>query len=124
MPASVAARSQHAGRLICLFQPHRYTRTRDLFEDFVKVLGEADQLILAEVYAAGELPIAAANSKSLARAIRVAGRVEPVYVENITQMPETIQTLARANDVVVVMGAGSIGGVPAALKTTTKAGAA
>jgi UDP-N-acetylmuramate--alanine ligase len=120
-----AARGAFPGRrLVVAFQPHRYTRTRDLFEDFVKVLGEADQLILAEVYAAGELPIAAANSKSLARAIRVAGRVEPVYVESIAQMPETIQTLARDNDVVVVMGAGSIGGVPAALKTTIKSGAA
>ncbi len=111
-----AARGAFPGRRIVLaFQPHRYTRTRDLFEDFVKVLSGADALLLAEVYAAGEPPIVAADGRTLARAVRVAGRVEPVFVENIGDMPEAIRAAARAGDVVVTMGAGSIGGVPALL---------
>ena len=107
-----AARGAYPGRRILLaFQPHRFSRTRDLFEDFVKVLGQADQLLLAEVYPAGEQPIAAADSKALARAIRVAGRTEPVYVESIADMPARICELARDRDVVLSMGAGSIGTV-------------
>jgi UDP-N-acetylmuramate--alanine ligase len=113
-----AARGAFPGQRITLaFQPHRFSRTRDLFEDFVSVLGEADQLLLAEVYPAGETPIAAADGKALARAVRVAGRVEPVYVESIAEMPSRIRAVAREGDVVLSMGAGSIGGVPAALKT-------
>ena len=104
-----------ARRLVLAFQPHRYSRTRDLFEDFVKVLGEADALLLADVYPAGEAPLAAADGKSLARAIRVAGRVEPVFVESIADMPAAIVACARDGDVVLSMGAGSIGGVPAAV---------
>ena len=112
-----AARGAFPGRRLTIaFQPHRYTRTRDLFEDFVRVLGQSDQLLLAEVYAAGEAPIAAADSKALARAIRIAGHVEPVYVETVAQIPEAIQKIARDGDVVVVMGAGSIGSVPALMK--------
>jgi UDP-N-acetylmuramate--alanine ligase len=111
-----AARGAFPGRRIVLaFQPHRYTRTRDLFEDFVKTLSGADALLLAEVYAAGEAPIVAADGRSLARAIRVAGKTEPVFVENIADMPDAIRKIARAGDVVVTMGAGSIGSVPAAL---------
>jgi UDP-N-acetylmuramate--alanine ligase len=111
-----AARGAFPGRRIVLaFQPHRYTRTRDLFEDFVKTLSGADVLLLAEVYPAGETPIVAADGRSLARAIRVAGKTEPVFVENIADMPDAIRKIARAGDVVVTMGAGSIGGVPAAL---------
>jgi UDP-N-acetylmuramate--alanine ligase len=111
-----AARGAFPGRRIVLaFQPHRYTRTRDLFEDFVKTLSGADALLLAEVYPAGEAPIVAADGRSLARAIRVAGKTEPVFVENIADMPDAIRKIARAGDVVVTMGAGSIGGVPAAL---------
>jgi UDP-N-acetylmuramate--alanine ligase len=107
-----AARGAYPGRRILLaFQPHRYSRTRDLFEDFVSVLSEADQLLLAEVYPAGEAPLAAADSKALARAIRVAGRIEPVYVESIAHMPARISELARDGDVVLSMGAGSIGAV-------------
>ncbi|HEY0887798.1 MAG TPA: UDP-N-acetylmuramate--L-alanine ligase, partial [Ramlibacter sp.] len=102
-------------RLVLAFQPHRYTRTRDCFEDFVKVLGHADVLLLSEVYAAGEAPIVAADGRSLARAIRVAGKVEPVFVDAIEAMPEAILELARDGDVVMCMGAGSIGGVPAKL---------
>ena len=104
-----------ARRLVLAFQPHRYSRTRDLFEGFVKVLGEADGLLLADVYPAGEAPLAAADGKSLARAIRVAGRVEPLFVESIADMSAAIVAFARDGDVVLSMGAGSIGGVPAAV---------
>jgi len=113
-----AARGAFPGRRIVLaFQPHRYTRTRDLFEDFVKVLSTVDALLLAEVYPAGEAPIVAADGRSLARAVRVAGKVEPVFVEDIAQMPDAIRRVARDGDVVVTMGAGSIGGVPWQLTT-------
>ena len=102
-------------RVVLAFQPHRYTRTRDCFEDFVKVLGQADVLLLSEVYAAGEAPIVAADGRSLARAIRVAGKAEPLFVDAVDAMPEAILELARDGDVVMCMGAGSIGGVPAKL---------
>jgi UDP-N-acetylmuramate--alanine ligase len=95
------------------FQPHRYTRTRDLFEDFVKVLSSADALLLAEVYAAGESPIVAADGRTLARAVRVVGKVEPVFVEDVGTLPETILDSVRDGDVVITMGAGSIGAVSA-----------
>ncbi|HXZ94148.1 MAG TPA: UDP-N-acetylmuramate--L-alanine ligase [Burkholderiales bacterium] len=111
-----AARGAFPGRRIVLaFQPHRYTRTRDLFEDFVRVLSTPDALLLAEVYPAGEAPIVAADGRSLARAVRVAGKVEPVFVEDIAQMAAAIRRVARDGDVVVTMGAGSIGGVSAQL---------
>jgi len=107
-----AARGAYPGRRIVLaFQPHRYTRTRDCFEDFVRVLSTVDALLLAEVYAAGEAPIVAADGRALARALRVAGRVEPVFVEDIEAMPRAIVDAARAGDVVITMGAGSIGQV-------------
>ncbi|KQP37855.1 UDP-N-acetylmuramate--L-alanine ligase [Pseudorhodoferax sp. Leaf274] len=109
-----AARGAYPGRrLVLAFQPHRYTRTRDCFEDFVKVIGEADAVLLAEVYAAGETPIVAADGRALARALRVAGKVEPVFVDDIGAMPAAIRSNARDGDVVLCMGAGSIGGVPA-----------
>jgi len=111
-----AARGAFPGRrLVLAFQPHRYTRTRDCFEDFVKVMGQADAVLLSEVYAAGETPIVAADGRSLARALRVAGKVEPVFVDNIAAMPEAILEIARDGDVVICMGAGSIGGVPSKL---------
>ena len=111
-----AARGAFPGRrLVLAFQPHRYSRTRDCFEDFVKVLGHADAVLLAEVYAAGEAPIVAADGRSLARAVRVAGKVEPVFVDDITGMPEAIVEMARDGDVVMCMGAGSIGAVPGKL---------
>jgi UDP-N-acetylmuramate--alanine ligase len=111
-----AARGAFAGRRIVLaFQPHRYSRTRDLFEDFVKVLSTPDAVLLAEVYAAGEAPIVAADGRSLARALRVAGAVEPVFVEDIAEMPDAIRRVAQDGDVVLTMGAGSIGNVPAQL---------
>jgi UDP-N-acetylmuramate--alanine ligase len=108
-----AARGAFPGRrLVLAFQPHRYTRTRDCFEDFVRVMGTADALLLAEVYAAGEAPIVAADGRALARALRVAGRVDPVFVDDIVQMPQAIADFARDGDVVITMGAGSIGAVP------------
>ncbi|PZQ66474.1 MAG: UDP-N-acetylmuramate--L-alanine ligase [Variovorax paradoxus] len=115
MAATVAAaRGAFPGRrLVLAFQPHRYTRTRDCFEDFVKVIGQADAVLLAEVYAAGEAPIVAADGRSLARALRVAGKVEPVFVDDIGAMPQAVLDNARDGDVVICMGAGSIGGVPA-----------
>jgi len=102
-------------RVVLAFQPHRYTRTRDLFEDFVRVLSSADALLLTEVYPAGEAPIVAADGRSLARAVRVAGRVEPIFVERIDALAAEILRVARDGDVVVTMGAGSIGAVPAQL---------
>ncbi|MGB9092985.1 MAG: UDP-N-acetylmuramate--L-alanine ligase [Gallionella sp.] len=99
-------------RLVLAFQPHRYTRTRDLFEDFVKVLCGVDALVLAEVYAAGEPSIVGADGRALMHALRVAGQSEAVFVEDIEQMPQAIMQMARDGDVVVTMGAGSIGGVP------------
>ena len=110
-----AARGAFPGRrLVLAFQPHRYSRTRDCFEDFVKVIGQGcDAVLLAEVYAAGEAPIVAADGRSLVRALRVAGKVEPVFVDSIADMPQAILTNARDGDVVICMGAGSIGAVPA-----------
>jgi UDP-N-acetylmuramate--alanine ligase len=100
-------------RLVLAFQPHRYTRTRDCFEDFVKVIGTADLVLLAEVYAAGEAPIVAADGRSLTRALRVAGKVDPVFVDDIAEMPQAIVEQVRGGDVVIAMGAGSIGNVAA-----------
>jgi len=112
-----AARGAYPGRrLVLAFQPHRYTRTRDLFEDFVKVLSTTDLLVLAEVYAAGEQPVVAADGRALAHALRVAGKVDPVFVEEIADMPATIMNVIKDGDVVITMGAGSISGVPAKLK--------
>jgi len=113
MTATVnAVRGAFPGRrLVLAFQPHRYTRTRDLFEDFVKVLGTVDALLLAEVYAAGEPPIVAADGRALMHALRVAGQIEAVFVEQIQDMPQAILQMAQAGDVVLTMGAGSIGGV-------------
>ncbi|MET0208656.1 MAG: UDP-N-acetylmuramate--L-alanine ligase [Burkholderiaceae bacterium] len=111
-----AARASFPGRRVVLaFQPHRYTRTRDLFEDFVKVLSSVDALVLAEVYPAGEPPLVAADGRALARAIRVAGRVEPVFVESVAEVADALRTLAHDGDVILTMGAGSIGQVPAQL---------
>lgn len=111
-----AARGAFPGRrLVLVFQPHRYTRMRDLFEDFVRVLSMPDVLLLAEVYAAGEQPIVAADGRALARALRVAGNVDPIFVEDVADMPAAIMNIVRDGDVVVTMGAGSISGVPSKL---------
>ena len=103
-------------RLVMAFQPHRYTRTRDCFEDFVRVLSTTDVALLTEVYSAGEASIVAADTRSLIRAIRVVGKNEPIFVETTDGLPEAILNIAKANDVVIVMGAGSIGQVAAKTK--------
>ncbi|WP_088285033.1 UDP-N-acetylmuramate--L-alanine ligase [Ideonella sp. A 288] len=108
-----AARGAFPGRrLVLAFQPHRFTRTRDCFEDFVKVMGQADAVLLTEVYSAGEAPIVAADGRALARALRVAGRVDPVFVDEVAELPQAIVQHSRGGDVVIAMGAGSIGAVP------------
>jgi len=118
-PAEMAATLEAARgafpnrRVVLAFQPHRYTRTRDCFEDFVKVLSTVDVLLLTEVYPAGETPIVAADGRALARAVRVAGKVEPIFIEEVSELPEAVIAAARGGDVVVTMGAGSIGTVPA-----------
>ena len=118
-----AARGAFPGRrLVLAFQPHRYTRTRDCFEDFVKVMGQADAVLLTEVYAAGESPIVAADGRALVRALRVAGKVDPVFVDDVAELPAEICGFAKDGDVVISMGAGSIGGVPA--KVAEMAGSA
>jgi UDP-N-acetylmuramate--alanine ligase len=117
MAATVAAaRGAFPGRrLVLAFQPHRYTRTRDCFEDFVKVLSTVDAVLLTDVYPAGEMPVAAADSRALTRALRLAGKVEPVYVEGVDMLVEAIGNVALDGDVVITMGAGSIGAVPGRL---------
>jgi UDP-N-acetylmuramate--alanine ligase len=102
-------------RIVLAFQPHRYTRTRDCFEDFVRVLGSADAVLLTEVYAAGEAPLVAADGRALARALRVAGKVEPIFVDDVADLPQAVFDFVRDGDVVILMGAGSISKVPAQL---------
>jgi UDP-N-acetylmuramate--alanine ligase len=118
MKATLAAvRGAFPGRrLLLAFQPHRYTRTRDLFEDFVKVLSGVDALVLGEVYAAGEPPIVAADGRALMHALRVAGQNQAVFVENISDMPQSIMQMAQDGDVVLTMGAGSISGAANAVR--------
>ena len=107
-----AARGGFPGRrLVLAFQPHRYTRTRDLFEDFARVLSTVDALVLTDVYPAGEAPIVAADGRALARAVRVGGRVEPLFVEEVSGVAGAVRAIARDGDVVLTMGAGSIGQV-------------
>ena len=107
-------------RLVLAFQPHRYTRTRDLFEDFVKILCGVDVLVLAEVYAAGEMPLVAADGRAMMHALRLAGQSEVVFVEEIADMPQAILQLVQAGDVVLTMGAGTIGNVPGAVMQTAQ----
>jgi len=104
-----AARGAFPGRRVVLaFQPHRYTRTRDLFEDFVRVLSTADDLVLADVYPAGEAPIIAADGRALARGVRLTGRVEPLFVETTAEMRDAVLSRVQDGDVVITMGAGSV----------------
>jgi len=115
-----AARGAFPGRrLVLAFQPHRYTRTRDLFEDFVQVLSQADALLLTEVYAASETPIIAADGRALARALRVAGKVEPVFVAEAENLPDALFGFIQDGDVVLTMGAGSIGQIAPRLAAKT-----
>ena len=114
-----AARGAFPGKRILLaFQPHRYTRTRDLFEDFVKVLSTADELVLADVYPAGEAPIVAADGRALTRALRVLGKIEPLFVETVADLPAAVFSRVRNGDIVITMGAGSVGGVAPAIAGT------
>jgi UDP-N-acetylmuramate--alanine ligase len=117
MAATLAAvRGAFPGRRVLLaFQPHRYSRTRDCFEDFVKVLSTVDALLLTEVYAAGEAPIVGADGRALASAVRVQGKVEPIFVEQVADLPASIRDAVQDGDVVLTMGAGSIGTVAGSL---------
>ncbi len=120
MAATLAAtRGSFPGRrLVLVFQPHRYTRTRDLFEDFVGVLATVDMVLLTEVYPAGEAPIVAADGRALARALRVSGKVEPIFVDDVAELPAAIRAVVKGGDVVLTMGAGSIGQVAPTLAAT------
>ena len=112
-----AMRAAHPDRrLVVAFQPHRYTRTRDLFDDFTAILSEADALLLVEVYAAGEAPIEGADSRALARGIRARGKVEPVFVRSVAEAPQALAGIVRDGDLLLTMGAGDVGGLPALLQ--------
>jgi UDP-N-acetylmuramate--alanine ligase len=102
-------------RVVLAFQPHRYTRTHDLLDDFARVLATTDALIVTEVYSAGEAPIAGADGKAICRAVRSHGRVEPVFVDKVENLSDALARIVQDGDVVVTMGAGSIGSVPAEL---------
>jgi UDP-N-acetylmuramate--alanine ligase len=108
-------------RLVVVFQPHRYTRTQDLFDEFAAVLSGCDALLLLPVYAAGEEPIGGADSKSLARAIRARGAVEPVFVEDLESLPDVLGNILKSDDVVLTLGAGSIGAAATSLPETLRA---
>ena len=109
-------------RLVLVFQPHRYTRTRDLLDDFARVLSAADVLLVLEVYAAGEEPIAGADGRAICRAVRTRGRVEPIFVEQIDALPEALQVSLKGGDLLVTMGAGSIGALAPELPALLSAG--
>jgi UDP-N-acetylmuramate--alanine ligase len=109
-------------RIVVAFQPHRFSRTRDLMDDFARVLAETDVLLLCEVYAAGEAPLPNADGRALARAIRTRGKVEPVFVERIEGLPEALKAVLRPDDLVVTFGAGSIGALSARLPELLPAG--
>ncbi len=102
-------------RLVTVFQPHRYSRTFDLFDDFAQVLTDTDLLIITEVYAAGESPISGADGRALCRAVRGRGRVDPVFVEDVSDLPGVLSSLLQGGDLVLTLGAGSIGAAAAAL---------
>lgn len=102
-------------RLVLAFQPHRYSRTRDAFDDFAQVLSEPDVLVLSEVFAAGEAPISSADGRTLSRAVRARGRVDPVFVEEVSLLPDVLRGVVRDGDIVLTMGAGNIGAVAAQL---------
>ena len=120
-PSEIAATVQavRAGypdcRLFMIFQPHRYSRTRDLYEDFVQVLSTVDVLIVTEVYAAGEEPITAADSRHLCRSIRQRGQLDPIFVESIEDIPNVVTDLVKSGDIVLTQGAGSVNQIAATL---------
>jgi UDP-N-acetylmuramate--alanine ligase len=115
--ATVAAARQGfpERRLVVVFQPHRFTRTHDLLDDFSVVLAELEVLIVTEVYAAGEKPISGADGRALCRAIRARGKVDPIFVPDVTTLAQLLTDVLRPNDVLLTMGAGNIGAVAAAL---------
>lgn len=102
-------------RVVVIFQPHRYTRTRDLFEDFCQVLAETDRLLLLEIYSAGEKPVAGADGRSLCRAIRQRGQVDPIFIEKREEIPQLLENFVEENDLLLVLGAGDVGLVSAGL---------
>jgi UDP-N-acetylmuramate--alanine ligase len=110
-------------RLVAVFQPHRYSRTRDLFEDFVKVLSEIDVLLLLEVYPAGEEPISAADGRALSRAVRARGQVDPVFVDTLADLPAVLRSVLQDGDVLLTSGAGDIGAAAAKLPEQLREGA-
>ena len=103
--------------LVLAFQPHRYTRTRDLLDDFAGVLTAADVVLVTEVYAAGEAPIAGADGRAICRALRSRGKIEPIFVERVDELPAALAGVIKNGDVVVTMGAGSIGALAHELPT-------
>jgi len=111
-------------RLVLAFQPHRYTRTRDLLDDFARTLSDCDVLLVTEVYAAGEAPIAGADGRAICRAVRTRGLTEPVFVERVENLAESLRGVLRDGDVVLTMGAGNIGAAAQELKSRFAAGAA
>jgi UDP-N-acetylmuramate--alanine ligase len=111
-------------RLVLAFQPHRYTRTRDLLDDFGRVLGQSDVLLVTEVYAAGEAPIAGADGRAICRAVRSRGQAEPIFVERVDELTDALRAVLHDGDVVLIMGAGNIGSVASELKSRYAAGAA
>jgi UDP-N-acetylmuramate--alanine ligase len=109
-------RAAHPGRrMVVVFQPHRYSRTRDLFDDFCEILSQADVLLLCEVYAAGEEPVDGADGRALARGIRARGAVEPVFLKGVQEVPQALEAVLRDGDLVLTLGAGDVGSVPALL---------
>jgi UDP-N-acetylmuramate--alanine ligase len=115
-PTLAAVRAGWPGRrLVVVFQPHRYSRTHDLFDDFIKVLSDVDVLVLGEVYAAGETPISGADGRALSRGIRARGQVDPVFVEDLASLPAVLQGLLQDGDVLLTLGAGDIGSAAARL---------
>jgi UDP-N-acetylmuramate--alanine ligase len=113
-----------ARRLVLAFQPHRYTRTRDLLDDFGRTLSDCDVLLVTEVYAAGETPIAGADGRAICRAVRTRGRIEPVFVEHVDELADSLRNVLRDGDLLLTMGAGNIGAIAQELKTRFTAGAA
>lgn len=115
---SSARQSWPDRRLVMMYQPHRYTRTRDLYEDFVSVLSEVDALLLMEVYSAGENPIPGADGRSLCRSIRSRGKIDPVFVENVSSIPELLSNILQDGDVLMTQGAGNVGAIASKLASS------
>jgi len=122
-PTLEAVRSGWPGRrLVVVFQPHRYTRTHDLFDDFIQVLSDVDVLVLGEVYAAGEPPVSGADGRALCRGIRARGHIDPVFVEDMATLPTVLRDILQDGDVLLTLGAGDIGAAAARLPDALRAG--